>query len=89
MHGTHRHHEAEAIGGGHLTTAPDVRQGDSVLRRDEARVCRAQRLVTQIILADPRQAIAPQARRFETDERLQATARLVTAQRPSTRGRTR
>ena len=61
VHGAHRHHEAQAVGGGHLTTAPGARQGDPGLRRDEARVRRAQGLVAQVILADPGQAIAPQA----------------------------
>ena len=47
VHGAHRHHEAQAVGGGHLTTAPGARQGDPGLRRDEARVRRAQGLVVQ------------------------------------------
>ena len=72
VHGAHRHHEAQAVGGGHLTTAPGARQGDPGLRRDEARVRRAQGLVAQVILADPGQAIAPQALSLVAHEWLEA-----------------
>ena len=62
VHGAPRHHEAPAVGGGHLTPAPGARPGDPGVRRDEARGRRAHGLVAQVMLADPGQAIAPRGR---------------------------
>ena len=57
---------------GHIAAAPRSRQRNAILRRDQPGVGRDERVVAQVVLVDPKEAVATQGRSLRADERPRA-----------------
>ena len=70
--GADRNHEPQAVGRGHFSAAPGLRQRDLRLGVDQEGVGADQGLGPDVVLLDPGQSAAGQGRGVGADQRLQA-----------------
>jgi hypothetical protein len=72
MHGANRHDEAHTVRGSDFAATPRMGQRDAVLGGNQPGIGRRQRVVTDVVLFDPSQAVPAQGRVVVTDKRFRA-----------------